>query len=607
MNKKGKIRVNRYSLLVVILFLIYGAILSKLVMLQIVKHDDYRDRANNTAIRPITEQAPRGKIFDSSGTILADSKQSYAVEYMETEESKKVFFDTMATVFQLLDEYGEEMLDEFRLKIDENGNFYMNYNSQDPSTIRTLDLRFKQDRNFDYYIKNENKYFKGKKADNYTEEDLIKLEDLMLEISPEEMFHRLVKQYNMYLLLNPTEEEAEKYSELSGEEITETLLEKYSIQEIRKYMVVLDAIKMQSYSGYNPTTIASNISDETAFVFMQKLNDMPGIDVRYQPVRYYPYGNLASSVIGYVSSISSTQKGKLELKGYDASTDKIGASGIEAAFEQELKGAKGENTVKVNTYGRITEELYRKETFPGSNVHLSLDSPLQYTAERSLKEALQELSAKRVIDNGRNIVANANRGAVVVTEVNTGRVLAMASFPDFDPNIFTIPGMLTDELSEKYFTPDYEAFAQEYIKTTGSTKTPKQLFSSDYTVDTYDIYPKPFFNYATQGLLPTGSTFKFVTAAAALEAGVVTPYEKIYDYGIFNKYPEFKNYHGMCEIYNSRGGSHGHVNMAEAFRVSCNYYFYELAYRLYKNGNIDSLAQFSWELGLGYDPETDNV
>ena len=158
MNKKGKIRVNRFTLLVLILLLIYGAIISKLVMLQIVKHDDYRDRANDSAIRPITEQAPRGKIFDSSGTILADSKQSYAVEYIETEESKKDFFNTMATVFNLLNEYGEEMLDEFRLKIDENGNFYMNYGSQDASAVKTLDLRFKEDRSFDYYIKNENKY-----------------------------------------------------------------------------------------------------------------------------------------------------------------------------------------------------------------------------------------------------------------------------------------------------------------------------------------------------------------------------------------------------------------------------------------------------------------
>ncbi|WP_426348946.1 penicillin-binding transpeptidase domain-containing protein [Alloiococcus sp. CFN-8] len=614
MNKKGKIRVNRFTLLVLILLLIYGAIISKLVMIQIVDHEDYKGRADELSVKSITEQAPRGKIYDSNGAVLADSKQSYAVEYMETEESKKLFFDTMATVFKLLDKYGEEILDEFRLKIDESGNFYMNYNTQDATAIKTLELRFKEDRNFDYYIKNENKYFKDKKEDDYTEEDLIKLEDLMLEISPEEMFYRLVKQYKMYLLLNPTEDEAEKYSELDGEEITELLLERYSLQDIRKYMVVLDAIKMQSYSGYNPTTIASNISNETAFVFMQKLNDMPGIDVRYQPVRYYPYGSLASSVIGYVSSISSTQKEKLEEKGYDAATDKLGISGIEAAFEEELKGAKGENKVKVNTYGRITEELFRLETFPGNNVHLTLDSPLQYTAERSLKEALQELSAKRVVDNGRNIVANANRGAVVVTEVNTGRILAMASYPDFDPNIFTIPGMLTDELSEKYFTPDYEAFAEEYIKATGSTKTPNQLFSSDYTVDTYDIYPKPFFNYATQGLLPTGSTFKFVTAAAALEAGVVNPYEKIYDHGIFNKYDEFENYQGMCEIYNSYRGSHGYVNMAEAFRVSCNYYFYELAYRLYdpdnknnNNENFDALAEFSWKLGLGYDPETDNV
>ncbi len=606
MKKNKGVKVNRYTALIILLFLIYGAILSKLVVLQVVKYEDYKDRANNTSTRQIAEQAPRGKIIDSTGAILADSKQSYAVQYMETDESKKVFFDTMTKVFAMLDELGEVQTDEFKLKLDESGHFYMDYNSTDPSAIRTMDLRFKKDRNMDFYLKKEIEYFKDLDEDKYSEEDLIKLDEELLAVTPEDMFYRLVKQYELYKLVtpNPSEEETAKYNKMTGKEITDMLLEKYSLKDLRRYVVIKDAIKMQSYSGYNPTTIATNISDESAFVFMQKLNDLPGIDVRYQPVRYYPYGSIASSVIGYMSSINSTQQEEYELKGYDASTDKIGVSGIEAAFEDRLKGTKGGTTVKVNKYGRINEELFSLEAYPGENIQLSLDINLQYTAERALRETLADIQKKRVIDNGKNIVANANRGAVVVTEVDTGRVLAMASNPDFDPNIFTIPGLLTDELSKKYFTPDYEAYAKEYIKRTGSTKSPEQLFSDNYTVDTYDIYPKPFFNYATQALVPTGSTFKFVTATAALEEGLVNPSERILDQGIFNKYPEFTNYQGKCDIYLRNGGSHGYVDMAEAFRVSCNYYFYELAYRLYKKDGIDKLAEYAWKLGLGYNPET---
>ncbi|MGM9974722.1 MAG: penicillin-binding transpeptidase domain-containing protein [Clostridiaceae bacterium] len=601
---KGKGQINRFTALIILLFIIYAAILSKLISLQIVNHEDYTDRANNSSTKTIAEQAPRGKILDSSGNILADSKQSYAIEYMDTEESREVLLDTLTEVFSMLDDLDEAMTDDLELKIDDQGKFYFDYGTSEPSAIKTLDLRFKQDRNLDYYLKKELEYFKGLEEEKYDEEDIIFLEEKMAEVTAEEMFYRLVKQYSLYELLDPSEEEEEKYKEMSGEEITELLKERYSLKEIRRYMVVLDAIKMQSYSSYNATTIASNISDESAFIFMQKLNDLPGIDVRYQPVRYYPYGSLASTVIGYMSSINPSEKEEYELKGYDVSTDKIGVSGIEAAFEDFLKGTKGGNIVKVNTFGRITEKLFALESYPGNNVQLTVDMNLQYTAERALRETLEALASQKVIDGGQNIVANANRGAVVVQEVATGRILAMASYPNYDPNIFTIPGLLTDELSKEYFNPDYEAFAEDYIKKTGSTLSPEELFTNDYTVDTYDIYPKPFFNYATQGLLPSGSTFKFVTAVAALEEEVVDPEEKILDQGIFNKHPEFTNYQGMCEIYASRRGSHGYDNMTKAFKDSCNYYFYELAYRLYKNSGIDTLASYAWKLGLGYDPET---
>lgn len=600
MNKKGV--VNRFTTLIILLLIIFTALISKLVLLQVVKYDEYSDRANNNSTRHISEQAPRGKIFDSTGAILADSKQSYAVKYMDTTESRKVIFNTLTKVFELLDQLGEVQTDELKLKIDDAGNFYMDYGTSDPDSIRILDLRFKKDRNLDYYLMKELPYFKGINADNLSEEQADKLNEELLAVTPEELFYRLVKQYEVYRLLNPSDEELKKYESMSGKEITAILEKSYSLEQLRRYIVVLDAIKMQSYTSYNPTTIASNIADESAFVFMQRLNDLPGIDVQYQPVRYYPYGTLASSVIGYMSSINSTNQEEYELKGYDVSTDKVGTSGIEYAFEDYLKGSKGGTMVRVNNYGRITDELFTLESYPGDNVQLTLDINLQYTAERALKEALEALQAKKVVDGGKNIVANANRGAVVVTEVNTGRVLAMASYPNFDPNVFTIPGLLTDELSTQYFNPDYKSYAEQYIKATGSRKTPEELFSNNYTVDTYDIYPKPFFNYATQGLIPTGSTYKFVTAVAALEEEVVDPSERIYDYGVFNRYPEFKNYQGMCEIYASSHGSHGAVDMTQGFKVSCNYYFYELAYRLYKNFGIDKLAEYSWRLGLGYDP-----
>ena len=116
----------------------------------------------------------------------------------------------------------------------------------------------------------------------------------------------------------------------------------------------------------------------------QKKYDLSGIDVSLAPIRYYPFDNLASSVLGYVSSINDTQKEKYELKGYDVSSDLIGTSGIESAFEEQLKGVKGGTTVKVNSQGRVTQELFKLESYPGNDVHLTIDNDIQYAAEQGL-------------------------------------------------------------------------------------------------------------------------------------------------------------------------------------------------------------------------------
>ena len=116
---------------------------------------------------------------------------------------------------------------------------------------------------------------------------------------------------------------------MSGKEITEKILAQgYTLNQIRDFILIKDAIKMQSFKGYKSVTIASNIKKDTAHIVYQKLNDLPGIDVSLSPIRYYPYDELASSVLGYVSSINSSQQERYELRGYDVSSDLIGKSGI---------------------------------------------------------------------------------------------------------------------------------------------------------------------------------------------------------------------------------------------------------------------------------------
>ena len=598
-NKPKKNKENsRYSVLYIIMFIMMGTIVAKLLYLQVYKYDDYKEKADVSSTKFISEEAPRGNIYDSEGNVIATNKQTYTLTYMETIDSTKAFYTTMDKVFKILEDNGESFQDDLALKVDDSGNIYFDFKTDNESNRRTLEIRFKRDRGLNEDIEEEK--FKNKEGD-YTDEEINEVNDALMEISAEDTFYYLVKSYDLYKLLLPenyTSEQAtelaKKYKNATGKEILDDLLKEYPIQQIRRYIVIKDAIKMGSFSGYSNITIASNINRDTAFIVYQQLNDLPGINVSLKPVRYYPYGTLASAVVGYVSSISSSQKESYELRGYDVSTDLIGVSGIESAFEEQLKGTKGGTTVKVNSQGRTTEELFKLESYPGNNVHLTINKDVQYAAQEALKDQIFKLQSEGL--------TSATRGAVVVIEVNTGRVIAMASYPDFDPNDFAIPSELSTEKYNEYFNPDLEEFGTKHIQSSGAKGTLDELFpinEDGAREDKYDLYPRSMFNYATQGLLPPGSTFKPLTALAALTEGAITEDFTVNDVGLWTS-----EYTGNQVLENIQKIGNGITDVRKALQVSSNYFFYETAIRLYvKNGaNIDalnSIARYAWKFGLG--------
>lgn len=605
--KKKKKKISRYTGLLIVMAIIFAAITIKLAYLQIYKHDDYKEKADNTSTKFISEKAPRGKIYDQDGNILATNTQTYSVSFTSTDVSNEEFFQTMDKLYSIFEENQETVQDNLPVILKEDGTLAFNYSSTTPESQRIEELRFKKDRGFNEEIEKD---LFGEIGADLTDNQINQLNDKLMEITPEEFFWDLVKNYGIINVLNPTGEEKTKYKDMSGKELTKILLDNgYDYKKIRDYLVVKDAIKIQSIKGYKSVTIASSIKRDTAFIIMQRTNELPGLNVAESPCRSYPYGELASSVIGYLSKISSANQDKYSLRGYDVSTDLVGVSGIEASFEEQLKGVKGGSTVKVNSSGNPIEELFKLESYPGNNVHLTIDKDIQYATEEALKDTMAGISEKN--DGTGQFYKNATRGAAILVEVNTGRILSLVSYPGYDPNMFAVSGTLTSEQTAQYFNPDYESFGNEIIEKLGLNKTVDELFPKDSNgnrYDKYDLYPRPFFNYATQALLPPGSIFKPLTGLVGIEEGAVGVNETIYDEGIFTGNGLFTASTGpKCLLYTTNRSSHGATDIRKALEVSCNYYFYEVAYRLYVNSGRDInalnvIAEYAWKFGLGVDP-----
>jgi len=635
--KKKKNSFNRYAALTSIVVLVFTGIASKLVYLQIIKANEYKDKANTKAITELQQNAPRGNILASDGTTkLATNVQSYNLTFAETDESSISFFDTMDSVFKILDDNKEVQKDDFQLKINP---FRFEFNTTDEDTKKALEIRFKKDRGLDQYVIQNTPDLKNKKG-KLTSEDEDKINEDLLKITPEETYNYLVNKlykvspegifksiignYKSYpddtlnrissrykvTIDSELKDLLTQYSNSSKQAVKDDLFNKLmakcqvdktkltsdkELQIERRYILVLDAIKMQSFSGYKPVTITSNIKKETAFIFAQKLNDLPGIDTDMQPMRTYPYGELASSVLGYISKITASDK--YDIRGYDVNTDYIGVQGIEAAFEDRLKGSKGGTIVKLNTKGRVLEELGSRESSPGQTIQLTIDKNVQYATEVALDKTmanLQKAGQEKDVNT-----QNATRGAAIAIDVNTGAVLALVSRPGFNPNDFSNPTGLSTDVFNKYFNPDYVQYGQSRGLSSAlidklfpvSSKTNKRY-------DAYDYVPKPLYNYATSSLVPPGSTFKPVTAVAGLESGVITPSFSINDHSIFD---DGKNF---VRTFYDNGYGNGWVDLTKALAVSSNPYFMTVGQKLRETYNDDILAQYAWKFGLGVKPNS---
>lgn len=370
----------------------------------------------------------------------------------------------------------------------------------------------------------------------------------------------------------------------SAEEAFEYLREKKQIREdidkfeARAILLITEQLSNQGYRAYQPINLAYDISDKTVAKIEENIMELPGVKVSIESIRYYPMGETAAHILGYLGKISQSSEIKkyIDELGYSPN-DIIGKTGVEESFEEYLNGVDGSRQVEVDVLGNTITVLDEQKAIPGNNLYLTIDAKLQKVAEDSLKQALEEIQIGGEFESEwgnykySKTYKNATSGAVVAIDVKTGEILALANYPAYDPNLF-VTGISSEDWNS--LLPENE-------------EDP--------------LAPRPLYNIALQTAVQPGSTFKMVTGLAALEAGI-SPEQEIYDYG----YVEIGNRKFGCWYWNDYGMVHGWENLYEALRDSCNYYFYSITLgKNLRNGasvggkvEIEDILNMAKELGL---------
>jgi len=582
MRKKKFNRTNALLIIMAVIFLTIGA---KLYFLQVFNGQYYKDLATIAAnTHKITIEAPRGLITDKNGINLANEVPGYNLTYTDTVKSNTQIFIMLQDVFRILDENGEVQTDSFPLKINP---YRFEFSSSDPKSIQTMLLRFLKDRGLQGNILKTK--FENKREEDLTSLEVTELNNELLKFTPEQIYKYLLDEYGV----------------TNG---VSSLNIKATPDVVRRYLIVKDEIKMNYFTQYKSISIATNIKKDTSLILEQSISALPGFKVEYQPMRQYPYGELASSVLGYISKISPAEKVKYTAKGYDTSVDYVGTSGIEAVMESSLKGANGEEEVIVDEKASVKNEASIKKATPGNNVQLTIDANLQYATENALNSEMKVIRNK-VTNNGLD-VTNATRGAAVVEDIHTGNILALVSLPGYNPNDFSISQGLTQAKSEKYFNPDYEKLAK-------ADKIPQSLIDFMFPInkningnttirmDKYDYYPKYLYNYATMSLIPSGSTFKPMTAIVGLETGVINASSTYDDRGGYDMTGQNEISGKYWNSFKS-DGSNGVVSVVRAIEKSSNPFFMNVGQKLREKYGDDILAKYAWMFGLGANPKAVN-
>ncbi len=496
---------NRYVIMMICISLITAVILYQLLEIQIVKGEYYDDLSQRKILSSREIAAPRGKILDRNGVTIASSRIGFIVQIVKTKTDNDRFNDVLLNLIKLFEKNNVSYYKTLSKYLAISPYGFGSYINQSQNRINT-----------------------------WIKEIALSSSDAKNLKTPQEVFNYL----------------REKKYKISS---------RYTDEEAYKIMTLRYELTTKGYTSINPVVVAEDANWATVAVLEESSVDYPGITTDSQSFRSYYDASFIGNVLGYVGGINEDEYKNLKDKGYNLN-DIIGKDGIEKQAETYLKGKDGKKTIAIDMGGRQTEELSKDPAVPGNNVQLTIDMNLQKIATESLKRNIDLIRNRNGGTNVRGNLGDAYAGSVVAIDVNNGEILAMASYPSYDPNIF---------LASK------------------DNKDAQKAISALYKSDSGN----PTFNRAIAGRYAPGSTFKPLVGVAAIENGVVTPDYTVNDTGTL----KIDGMNFYCLEYRNGLGSHGVINLRRALATSCNIYFHQVG----RLTGINVIDQWAKTFGLG--------
>lgn len=305
-------------------------------------------------------------------------------------------------------------------------------------------------------------------------------------------------------------------------------------------------------TGLDLVVVKEDVNERTVSYLKEHALSFPGVEIQENYLRAYPQGTMAAQQLGHLADISAEQLQQKHFKGYSAG-DVVGVEGLEKAYDRWLRGRDGVARIEVDAFGRPkqTDPVGGRMPEPGDTLVTTIDAKVQAAAERALRTGIS-----LAISDGK---VEANGGAAVVLDVRNGDVLALASYPTYDPDVWV------GGISEK----DYKALSKK---------------SANF----------PLLNRPIMEAKAVASTFKVVDAIAGLEEGIITPYETFFCDGGFK--PPVATDETVFGCWAKDG--HGSLDLNGAIAQSCDVYFYNVGYRFY-SANGSPLQDWAKRLGMG--------